>query len=185
MRIFTHSGVFHADEVLAIATYNYFNNTKASVTRGFEIPQDFSGYVLDIGREYNEKEWKFDHHQNSELPATNVLMLKHIVGEGEIFDLMCKYLYTQVSDIDRGLITGGGGPGSLNSIINSFNNIEDGFKTAIDVCEKIVEGCYSRAKLAIEAKQNWELVTKSGKVGVNLTGAYLPNWKENTDGICY
>lgn len=52
---FTHSGIFHADDVFSAALLTYLN-PKIKIIRGFE-PADFDGIVFDIG--FGE----FDHHQ--------------------------------------------------------------------------------------------------------------------------
>ena len=53
---FTHGGKFHADDVFSSALLLYIN-PEISITRGNNVPEDFSGIVFDIGR------GEFDHHQ--------------------------------------------------------------------------------------------------------------------------
>jgi uncharacterized UPF0160 family protein len=53
---FTHGAKFHGDDVFSTALLRLIN-PDIQVTRGFEVPQDFSGIVYDIGR------GPFDHHQ--------------------------------------------------------------------------------------------------------------------------
>lgn len=186
MKVFTHGGVFHADEVLAIATLQYFSEQFVETVRGFNVPENWDGLVLDIGREYDGKRL-FDHHQDSSLEATNILVLRMLVGEGRLFGLMCKHLYQAVSDIDTGKVEGGGNPGSLNSIIRSLNNLENGFDTAVSICLPIVEACYRSAMLAIEAIDTWDKVKKEGKVAINLTGKFMAGWKDMAakEDICF
>lgn len=69
MKIVTHDGTFHTDEVFAIALLKKFvsGNIEVIRTRNTEIleeaKKDKSVYVIDVGREYNEEYRNFDHHQ--------------------------------------------------------------------------------------------------------------------------
>ncbi len=69
MKIVTHSGAFHTDEVFAVALLKKFVNGNIEVirTRNNELleeaKKDKSTYVIDVGREYNEEYRNFDHHQ--------------------------------------------------------------------------------------------------------------------------
>lgn len=55
-KAFTHSGVFHADDVFASAFLNLVF-TGIDIQRGRQVPENFEGIVFDIGG------GKFDHHQ--------------------------------------------------------------------------------------------------------------------------
>ncbi len=52
---FTHSGIFHADDVFSTAMLGMLN-PNFTVTRGTAVPTDFDGIVYDIGG------GRFDHH---------------------------------------------------------------------------------------------------------------------------
>lgn len=55
---FTHGGVFHADDVFATALLKILN-PDIQISRGFSVPENFSGIVYDIG------DGKYDHHQKN------------------------------------------------------------------------------------------------------------------------
>lgn len=55
-KAFTHSGVFHADDVFASALLQFIF-TGIDIRRGRQAPENFDGIVFDIGG------GKFDHHQ--------------------------------------------------------------------------------------------------------------------------
>lgn len=55
---FTHGGVFHADDVFATALLKILN-PNIHISRGFSVPESFSGIVYDIGG------GKYDHHQKN------------------------------------------------------------------------------------------------------------------------
>jgi uncharacterized UPF0160 family protein len=63
-KIATHKGLFHADEITAIALLEIFTDEKYQIDRFPHGWGDFDGYdfVIDIGREFDGKKF-FDHHQ--------------------------------------------------------------------------------------------------------------------------
>ena len=73
IRIITHSGTFHADEIFAIATLKIFLKQKYKEnffkpkfeiirTRDLTLIRE-GNFVLDVGDEYNPEKLIFDHHQ--------------------------------------------------------------------------------------------------------------------------
>ena len=79
-KIVTHSGQAHADELLAVATIlTKFPN--AEVHRVSSVPEDIENAILvDIGGKFDGKKF-FDHHQDSNLPASVILVLKTFFPE--------------------------------------------------------------------------------------------------------
>ncbi|MDK9793894.1 MYG1 family protein [Vibrio sp. D431a] len=71
VKIITHSGSFHADEIFATALIKRFYNSNVEVIRTredsilSEAVQDPNIWVVDVGRSYNERRRNFDHHQAS------------------------------------------------------------------------------------------------------------------------
>lgn len=63
MKILTHSGSFHQDELFAVATLQLVFGD-GEVVRSRE-PKDFDGadFVVDVGGIYNPEKGRFDHHQ--------------------------------------------------------------------------------------------------------------------------
>ncbi len=64
-RLFTHSGAFHADEVMAIAIIKMIA-TVMTILRVRELPQDFevgSDIAVDVGSKQDPAKGMFDHHQ--------------------------------------------------------------------------------------------------------------------------
>ncbi|MEM1520236.1 MAG: MYG1 family protein [Candidatus Bathyarchaeia archaeon] len=75
MEIITHSGHAHADEFLAISLLLYkFPN--AIVRRVEKVGPSKGAILVDIGGKYKPPKY-FDHHQDPNLPASFVLILKH------------------------------------------------------------------------------------------------------------
>jgi uncharacterized UPF0160 family protein len=69
LNILTHNGVFHADEVLAIALIKFaLPEMEVKITRGRDIPSDGFDVVVDVNGEYKPGigGGRFDHHQFKE-----------------------------------------------------------------------------------------------------------------------
>jgi uncharacterized UPF0160 family protein len=69
MKIITHDGTFHTDEVFAIALLKKFVKSNVEVIRTrdekvlAESKKDKNVFVIDVGREFNFSMKNFDHHQ--------------------------------------------------------------------------------------------------------------------------
>jgi uncharacterized UPF0160 family protein len=64
IKVAVHDGSFHPDDVFAVAILHLYLKKPLKIfrTRDKNIFDEMD-YVLDVGREYNPKEGKFDHHQ--------------------------------------------------------------------------------------------------------------------------
>jgi uncharacterized UPF0160 family protein len=59
-----HSGNFHADDVFAVATLSILFNGRIKIIRSRDEKElSTADYVLDVGRVYDPKANRFDHHQ--------------------------------------------------------------------------------------------------------------------------
>ena len=67
MKIITHNGTFHADDVFSVATltlYFYSQNKEPKIIRTRDPETIKTGdIVLDVGSEYDAERNRFDHHQ--------------------------------------------------------------------------------------------------------------------------
>jgi len=113
VRIGTHDGVFHADDVFAVAALqSVYQNAIVARSRDPEV-LDKCHILVDVGGEYNG-ETKFDHHQqgragerpNGVLYSSFGLVWKrygeHICGNAEIADIIDRRLVQHVDMIDNG-----------------------------------------------------------------------------------
>jgi uncharacterized UPF0160 family protein len=108
----THSGIFHADEVFAVASLIKWNKEVTGVccldindssnTSAMEVGKTAwiirtrssamiaktqnseTIYVIDNGEVYDSKSLNFDHHQDRAMQASNMLVFKHILEQGLI-----------------------------------------------------------------------------------------------------
>jgi uncharacterized UPF0160 family protein len=182
-KIITHAGKFHADEVLAVAllqTYGF----NALIERKFEVGEeefsDSSIFVLDLGRQYNPSLGNFDHHQDADLPATNILIANWLTEQGlisiDVRENLSEFL-NYVSDVDRGLIQDGNKDYTFNGIINSLNPSDTtdtdesnkAFEIAVVLAKQIIQARIKIAQKAITDKVRWQKLERiyGGKVAIN------------------
>lgn len=186
-KIVTHAGQFHADEIMAIAIVRMFTPAIPPVERVFKVSEedlkDPSVLVIDIGGDYNEKLSNFDHHQDRDLEASNVLVFRFLAKRfaesyGVDFDkFRIKMLYNgleNISDIDRGFISITDSRNfTFNSIIRNMNSKEDkedAFSQAIYLAEAVLEDMITVTIEAIKAEEQWknlELVNPITKIVKN------------------
>jgi uncharacterized UPF0160 family protein len=189
-KIVTHAGTFHADEILALATIKFFTNVfslLSEVERTFDVTEalkDNNICVLDIGREYDIDGGNFDHHQDAELSATNIMMLRYLLPDTKLRQYMEEYLYTYVSECDKGGEKLQGVP-TLTAIVRSLNNVSDGFQRAFDICLSAVYGVYCTAVARIESEERWAKIEKVGKFAITDSSEHIVGWHEmaEKDGI--
>jgi len=196
VKVITHAGVFHADETIAIAiAKNVFGEVEVERTfkptaEHLENPEII---VLDVGRSYNPEKRNFDHHQDSKLGASNLLVFWNFVdvisekfgiseNEKDEFNLLVteKFL-NYISDVDCGKVLEQNTPNipTINSIIRSLNNIENGFDFALQIVESAFTGACEAAKLVVKGRTLWYSFEKlSEKVKLQETKDFIPNWKE-------
>ena len=171
--------MFHGDEILAIATIKYFTSLDLPIERKFNVTQeelqDRNVLVLDVGRKLDEELGNFDHHQSASENATNMLVLNYFCKDYALIGKLQKYLFKNVSDVDRGLVQDQ--IGSFNSIIRNFNSLENGFELAIDLAFSIVSAYIKTAEKAIKDEKIWEGLKKENRI-VYLGNNQLVNWKE-------
>jgi uncharacterized UPF0160 family protein len=66
VKVAVHDGMFHSDDVFSVAILSLYLNKPIKLFRTRD-PKIFvkMDYLLDVGREYNPAENKFDHHQEN------------------------------------------------------------------------------------------------------------------------
>lgn len=89
--IITHDNIFHADEIFSIALLHRYakvsidNIIRTRDEKTIAEAQKLSHvYVVDVGLVYDDKNLNFDHHQDTNLPASNILILRHLKKSGLI-----------------------------------------------------------------------------------------------------
>ena len=146
IQIVTHNGVFHADDVAAVATLENFitkmgNHPLLSRTRD-ESEITSARYVVDVGAVYSPEAGRFDHHQpggagivrSNGLPYSSFgLVWKEfgfmVCGRQDVADEIERRLVIPIDAADCGMkLYEGGRPVvegiegySLSQVISSFN----------------------------------------------------------------
>lgn len=169
-KIITHDGRFHADEVCSIAKLRHCGillpiERKRTIT--LEELADPAILVIDVGKDYNPALGNFDHHQDSSLPASNILIADWLTDQGLITPKVREVLQgflQSISDTDRGIIPHGGPAGSINHIIRSLNHKgesnpqheHDRFCLAVDMMEQMVFYQFEVAEEVEHGFKRWQ-----------------------------
>lgn len=175
-KIVTHSGNFHADELLAICMVKMFlkDGDKIPVERVSVVPEkylkDKEVMVIDIGRSYDKELRNFDHHQDSNLPAACILVGREVCPE-DIYPYLERYLLGYVSDVDTGKIWSDFP--SVNNILRKYETFDD----AILVATIILRGFVISAYKAKESIRVWSSLEKLNGIVINRTNTPVMNWK--------
>lgn len=133
--------------------------------------------VLDIGRMYDTSLSNLDHHQDGELGASNILMLGWLKGQGHNATTFLKlkdYLFSRISDIDRGIIAGGGESWEFNSIIKACDSFEQALELSIGIISRMLKDI-EKELLDVELFNALPVI---GKVALNKDSNILLGWKE-------
>jgi hypothetical protein len=189
--ILVHPGEFHADETCAIATIYVLTGKRIPVQRRPPTPEELMDPAVLVLDQLRNLDWEIgavDHHQDPSLPATNVLVLeKFFEGDERVKQKIMKSLFMPISDVDCGNATGG--PGHINGLIRSLNQMPDGFNTAIVILERLIEAAIQTAKNAVEHESVWESLEKD-KFGIFRVSDHptpILGWKElaEKEGIIF
>jgi len=141
LKIATHNGIFHADEVTAIVLLKLFEDDEASVTRLKHETKDFSSYdmVIDIGRRFDGKKY-FDHHQYKGGKSSAGLIWEYLEVEDKYPSI--SKLIKIVDENDVGITKAK--PFEYSSLIKHFNDNDDIYGEKQEECfEKAVEFAYT------------------------------------------
>jgi len=157
-KIATHNGIFHADEVMAVALLKKFYDSSLEVTRLPHQTNNFDEYdmVVDLGEQYDNSKY-FDHHHNKGLHASNMLILNYLKLKGFISGIEYKALFPLMEIISNNDIGVGSKPtpDSIIKLVQSMNQ----------------EDIYSRE----QDESFWR--------AVNLIGMFLDNIVEEANKI--
>ncbi len=184
LKIATHEGISHSDEVFAIALIKeVYENIE--VTRLSHQTEEFRGFdlVVDIGRKYDGDKY-LDHHQDLEIEVSNMLVLQMLRDKGVIRDFEYKALeplYKKISEFDRGM--GEVEVDSIVDFISSFNSDDvyseeqyGCFLEALDCAQGYVHRILERAR-KLEANKEKLSACKEVKHGILEMPEYIQGWE--------
>jgi uncharacterized UPF0160 family protein len=193
LRCGTHSGSFHADDVLAFGLIRAFEDPAAIVVRTREADAlEACDVVFDVGGVYDPERGRFDHHQNEyQGPLSSAGMVLAWLEsrdriEPELADRLRRELVDYVDAVDNGRHSPDGRIPCFTSIIGTMNNeLDDGnghderYAEAADIATRYLRGIAAghRADAAARAtvRAAMEDAVARGSRTIHLDG-YVP-WK--------
>ena len=196
INIITHNGIFHSDEVFAVAFLKHIykqEGLKISRTRDERLLQkakaDKQTYVLDLGGEYNAGMRNFDHHQKDykgEQSAIGLLLnslsieqIRSLFKSPKPFELFKQQLVKPIDKWDNNTenviqVSGSNHIYSLQRIISSYNQSipygvkqEEAFNKAVDFARTIIESEIYAAKEAHFEKIMCERYQADGSISID------------------
>lgn len=181
IKAFTHSGVFHADDVMSSAFLKLLN-PEIKIERGFKVPDNYDGLVFDIGFD------EFDHHQpdndvrENGIPyaAFGKLWRKFSPELGlskKSLDIIEESIVQPVDNTDN---TGNHNP--LSAIIGYFNPewnsdevADDNFEDAVEFALLALKKVIKHFKAVEEAdRQAKEAISKMTSNGIIILDKFIP-----------
>lgn len=189
----THSGSFHADDVLAFALVRQFEDPSADVVRTRDSAVlDACDVVFDVGGRFDPATARFDHHQNDYTgPLSSAgMVLDWLEDRGrmapELADRLRRELVDYVDAVDNGRRTPQADVPCFTSIIGSFTNEADGGATmderyleAAAFAERYVAGVAAGHRAESEARRAVRDAMESARAAgrrVLFLDRYVP-WK--------
>lgn len=185
-KIVTHSGTFHADEIIAIAILdNFYVQSPNVLTLVERVNQpteadlnDPDTIVIDVGGRYEPKNMNFDHHHDQNLSCSAILVGYHFM-DNTIFGLIWNKLLNEIDNIDRGFKLAENA--SISQAVANMNNIDvdEPFFIAYNMIENVLNGHYETALMAYNGMLRFDQLErdKDGWVILNF-GDHIPNWRE-------
>ena len=184
-KVIVHDGLFHADDVLSVALIHRFLGEVEVERKRTITPEEMDDpdvWVVDVGGCHNPETSCFDHHHDRNLPASCVLVLYRLLEIKAVRFEFCeeiKEAVTAISDIDRNGLSEFNGF-QVNSLINSFNNIKDGFNYAIGVMGTFIESVMDTVNKIEESRILWDNGEQVNE-GIKICTSYPIKWKEYED----
>lgn len=186
--IVTHSGPFHADDCFAVAAILLFlGGEEVKVVRTRESSFFYSGdFVVDVGREYDPKRNRFDHHQlgvdprENGIPYSSIGLVWKEYGEkisksARAASIVEERLIMPIDASDNGfdLFTSTSkatSPFTVSSVIGSFmptsteeKTFDEGFFEALEIAKQVLSREILHAIDQVETEDKFEEAFKIAK----------------------
>lgn len=189
----THSGTFHADDVLAFVLVRSFVDAEATVVRTRDRERlEACDLVIDVGGEYDPGRLRFDHHQGSYTgPRSSAgMVLDWLESSGRVTPDLAHHLRHRVVDYIDAVDTGREAPRvDVPCLARMVESLGDGvespeaqaaaFLRAADIAQAVVDGLTAGHERVVEARaavrQAMDAALASGSSVIELD-RYHP-WK--------
>jgi len=188
MKIATHKGIFHADEVTAIALLKVFTDEETEVSRVDHDSTDFSSFdmVIDIGKKFDGVKL-FDHHQYKGGKSSAGLIWDYI-GLQEDYPKISK-LIKIVDDNDTGVAKAE--PFEYSSLLKCYNHRDIHSQAQEKQFEKAVKFAQTMLISMAEAQEDLEeakeIVANSFLFDSNTAilelERFTPHWTSYINGV--
>lgn len=165
LRLATHDGPFHADDVLACALVRVFRDPEVEVVRTRD-PERLAeaDVVVDVGGEHDPAAGRFDHHQKSyEGPRSSAgMVLDWLEAEGDLAPALAQRLREEVVDyvdaVDNGRRRPEEGVPCLSTVLGTLNELAEGdfdrwYLRAVDVASDYLRAFRAGVRRAEEAAE--------------------------------
>ncbi len=166
LAIGTHSGTFHADDVMAVALIRTFVDADATVVRTRDdAVLDRCDLVVDVGGIFDPAKGRFDHHQASYTgPHSSAgLVLNWLEDEGKVSSELADYLRKEaveyVDAVDVGATSPTIGVPCLPRLVETFVAQADDdasrlamFEAAVVMNRQILQGMVREHERLVEAR---------------------------------
>lgn len=197
VKVVTHDGTFHADEVLAVAMIQMcsdFNMVDIVRTRNesklAEALKDPSVIVIDVGGRYEPDLNNYDHHQDEALPCAASLIWRHfalkIPGVNKSMQKTIDQHFIKGVDLwDRGHYVGKKSYlQNTSQILGNFNrNKEDEisqfiqFRDAVGMASRMLENEIYNTSIFIESDKIWKKGIRSENQKIMYLPSHCRNWR--------
>jgi uncharacterized UPF0160 family protein len=191
--IATHSGPFHADDVMAVALLRRFVEADASLIRTRDLARiSACELVVDVGGVYAPERGRFDHHQATYTgPLSSAgMVLQQLAAEGRITASLARYLASNALDyvdaVDNGRVAPKAGVPcfpriveATNALANSEEEYDRAFGQALVIAGIFLEGLVAEHTRTVEAEAQVVAAMEAARAtGSNLIElpTYI-NWK--------
>ena len=189
----THSGSFHADDVLAFALIRVFLDPAATLVRTRDLDRIREADVaIDVGGEFDPERRRFDHHQASYdgLRSSAGMVLDWLEAtrgvSADIADALRAELVEHVDAVDNGRISPTFGVPCFSTLVGTYNNTagsSEEFRTqflaAAEMAEGVVRGICAgieQIAAALEAvHRGMDEAVEAGLAVIELDDYYV--WK--------
>jgi len=188
MKIATHKGIFHADEVTAIALLKVFTDEDIAVSRVEHDSTDFGSFdmVIDIGKKFDGVKL-FDHHQYKGGKSSAGLIWDYI-GLQEDYPKISK-LIKIVDDNDTGVAKAE--PFEYSSLLKCYNHRDIHSQAQEKQFEKAVKFAQTMLISMAEAQEDLEeakeIVANSFLFDSNTAilelERFTPHWTSYINGV--
>ncbi|MDF1573311.1 MAG: MYG1 family protein [Bacteroidales bacterium] len=193
--VVTHNGIFHADEVFAIALISCIHGKLEVVrTRDKKIidqaKSDPKIFVIDVGMVSDPRMKCFDHHQQSQSgqEESSVSLVFRYLFDNQATDPVLSLVYDrlirEINDWDTGKIGKhiNSSPVLLPRIISGYNRADDEtqdkqFIKVVNLAREIVRNEFNTSKLLVQGKKIWDRRIRLSESSVILN-EFCPFWRQ-------